>query len=279
MRHSLLFAIPLVVLLASCAQRPAATVPIQQPPAQPASASTPQPATTSTAVPRQTAELRADILMARKEYKEAIRAYDEILKDAPNDAELLNKIGVAYQQMIDLNRAEHYYKRAVKADKKFASAINNVGTVEYEKKHWGKAIGYYKKALEIRTDMASIYVNLGYAYIEDKKYPEAMDAFGKALQVDATVFENKGGNGAVVQQRNTSDPGLLDFFIAKTYALAGDAERTAHYLKRARDGGYKDMASVPKDPAFAKVIKDPRVQEVLTVPPSYETEGRKSTSN
>jgi len=269
MRYPLLFAIPLVCLLAS-------SVPAQQ---QVPASSAPPDATNSTMTPRQTAELRADILMARKEFPDAIRAYDQILKESPNDAEVLNKVGVAYQQLIDLNRAEHYYKRAVKADKSFASAINNVGTVEYEKKHWGKAIGYYKKALDVRTDMASVYVNLAYAYIEDKKYPEAMDTFGKALQVDPTVFESKGGNGAVVQQRNTSDPGLLDFFIAKTYALAGNAERTAHYLKRARDGGYKDLASVTKDPAFAKVIKDPRVQEVLTVTPSYEAEGRKSTSN
>lgn len=270
MRHPLLFAIPLVFLLAS-------VVPAQQ---VPAGSTPPDSASNSNLTPRQTAELRADIMMARKEYQDAVRAYEEILKDAPNDAELLNKIGVAYQQLVDLNRAEHYYKRAMKADRSFASAINNAGTVEYEKKHYPKSIKYYKKAIEVRNDMATVYANLGYACLEDKKFPDAMSAFGKALQIDPTVFESKGGTGAVVQQRDSSDPGLLDFFLAKTYALAGNAERAAHYLKRARDGGYKDLASVTKDPAFAKVIKDPRVQEVLTSVPSYEAEGRtKSTSN
>lgn len=269
MRYSLLFAIALVFLLAP-------RVFAQQVPASPAS---PDSNANSTLTPRQTAELRADILMARKEYADAVRSYGDILKDSPNDAELLNKMGVAYQELIDLNRAEHYYKKAMKADKTFASAINNIGTVEYEKKHYGKAVGYYKKALALRTDMATVYTNLGYAYLEDKKFPEALNAFGKALEIDPTVFDNKGGNGAVVQQRSTSDPGLFDYFVAKTYAQAGDAERAAHYLKRARDEGYKDFAGAAKDPAFAKVIKDPRVQEVLTVQPSYATEGRKSTSN
>jgi tetratricopeptide (TPR) repeat protein len=269
MKHSLLFAFPLILLAA-----PRMTA--QQ---VPGSAATPDSSVDTTLTPQQTAELRADILMARKEYTDAARAYDQILKEEPNNAELLNKMGVAYQQLTDLNRAEHYYKKAMKANKKFASAINNVGTVEYEKKHYGKAIGYYNKALELRTDMATIYANLGYAYMEDKRYPEALSSFGKAFEMDPAVFDRKGGNGAIVQQRSTTDPGLFYFFVAKTYALSGDAERAAHYLKLARDDGYKDFAAVEKDPAFAKVIKDPRVQEVLTVPPSYAVDRKKPATN
>ena len=41
-------------------------------------------------------------------------------------------------------------------------------------------------------------------------------------------------------------------------AKHADAEHAAHYLKLSRDDGYKDFASAQKDPAFAKVIKDPR---------------------
>lgn len=215
--------------------------------------------------------------MARKEFVDAIRAYDEILRTSPNDAGVLNKVGVAFQQLTDLGRAEHYYKKAMHADKTFASAVNNVGTVEYERKHYGKAIGYYKKALELHSDMAAVYSNLAYAYVEDKKYPEAMDAFKNALAIDPTVFDRKGGNGTVVQQRTATDPGLFYFFVAKSYALAGDAERAARYLKLSRDDGYKEFATAKTDPAFEKVIKDPRVQEVLTVAPSYATDRRKTT--
>jgi tetratricopeptide (TPR) repeat protein len=269
MKYALLCAVPLMLLVALSARA-------QQ---VPASTATPDSAADSTLTPRQMAELRADILMARKEYADAVRAYDQILKNEPNNAEVLNKMGVAYQELIDLNRAEHCYKKAMKADKSFASAVNNVGTIEYEKKHYGKAIGYYQKALELRTDMGTIYTNLGYAYMEDKKYPEAMAAFGKALEIDPTAFDRKGGNGAIVQQRTTTDPGLFYFFVAKSYALVGDAERAAHYLKLSRDDGYKDFATAARDPAFAKVIKDPRVQEVLAVVPSYADDRKKPATN
>jgi tetratricopeptide (TPR) repeat protein len=268
MRHSLLFAISLVLVVAfgAWAQE---EVPTGAPSTQTATARTPQ----------QTAELQADILMARKEYLDAARAYSDILKDDPKSAELLNKTGICYQQLMDLSHAERYFKKAMHADKTFYNAINNIGTVEYERKHYGKAIGYYKKALELHTDMATIYANMGYAYLEDKKYPEAISAFGTALRMDPAIFERRGGNGTVVQQRSTSDPGLFYFFLAKNYALGGDAEHAAHYLKLARDDGYKNFANAATDPAFAKVIKDPRVQEVLTVSPSYAVDHHKSSAN
>jgi tetratricopeptide (TPR) repeat protein len=258
-----LFAVPLGVLFASAA--PAQEVsPASVKVTTPASQAAPAAMT-----PREVAEMRGDILMARKEYTDAIRAYLKILESARKDAVLLNKVGVAYQQLGDLNRAGHFYKQSAKDDKNYASAVNNLGTVEYEKKHYGKAIALYKKAVPLGTDLSTIYSNLGYAYFANKEYPQAMDSFYKALAIDPHVFDRKGGAGSIVQQRSTTDPGLFYFFVAKSYALAGDVEEAARYLKISRDDGYKNFMSAQTDPAFAKVIKDPRVQEVLQLPPSY----------
>ena len=225
--------------------------------------------------PRQIAELRGDILMAQKLYPGAIAIYETLLKDDPHNSMLLNKIGVAYQQEGRSPKAAHFYKDALKADKGNAIALNNLGSIEYEKNKYGKAIRYYKQALAVRTDMAVIYSNLGYAYFADKKYPDAMDAFERALALDSEVFEHRGGVGSVVQPRSISDPGLFYFLVAKTFALSGDAERTAHFLKMARDEGYKDVASAQKDPDFKKVLNDPRVQDILQNPTSSVADGAK----
>jgi len=229
--------------------------------------------------PREAAEMRADILMARKEYFQAAGVYLQILLNEPKNAELLNKVGVAFQQLGDLDRSEKFYKRAMHADKKFASAANNCGTVEYEKKHYSKAISMYNKALDLRSDLPTVYSNLGYAYFEDKQFPRAMDSFQKALALDPTIFDRRGLGGTVVLQRTATDPGLFYFFVAKTYAQAGDAERAAHYLKLARDDGYSGFLSAQTDPAFAKVIKDPALQEVLHEPPSYAGSPKKQIQN
>ncbi len=239
---------------------------------QPSEEAAPESQGASEMTPRQVAEMRADILVARKEYADAAEAYERILPQDPKNAELLNKIGMAYQQLGDSGRAIHYYKKSWSADKKFASAINNLGTVEYGRGHYGKAIKDYKRALEVGKDMAGIYSNLGYAYCGDKQYPQATVAFSRALALDPEVFEHHGGFGPLLQQRSSPDPGALYFMMAKSFAKAGDAEHTASYLKLARDDGYKEFVSARKDPAFASVIKDPRVQEVLRVRPPFASE-------
>ena len=57
--------------------------------------------------------------------------------------------------------------------------------------------------------------------------------------------------------------------------MAGDVQRAAHYLKLSRDDGYKEFVTAQTDPAFAKVIKDPAVQEVLTWRPPTRNLQRK----
>ena len=280
MRRFVFFAVPLLyVFVPSLGAQQAEPVTTQPASAQSASASSeivyaasPKPQLT----PRQAAELKADVFMARKEFGEAAAAYEAILETEPKNEQLLNKTAIAYQELGSLNRSERYYHRAMKADKNFASPINNLGTVEYEKKHYGKAIVLYKKALVLKMETSTIYSNLGYAYFANKQYPEAMSTFDKALAIDPELFERRSGYGTIIQQRTTTDPGLFNFFVAKSYAAMGDAERAAHFLRLARDDGYKNFLSAETDPAFAKVIKDPRVQDVLHVMPSYQSDAKRT---
>lgn len=229
--------------------------------------------------PREKAEMSAEILMARKEFDAAAKAYQTILIDDPHNAKILNLAGIAYQQLGNGDRAEHYYKLAARADKTDSNALNNLGTVEFAQKRYGKAIKYYKQSISRGKALATVYSNLGYAYCGIKEYPKAMDSFGKALALDPEVFDHKGGAGTVLQQRSSPDPGALHFMLAKSYGKIGDAERAARYLKMARDEGYKEFRTAEKDADFAKVIKDPRVQEVLVVHPAYAVEPQKPATN
>jgi tetratricopeptide (TPR) repeat protein len=213
--------------------------------------------------PRQLLELRGDIFVARKMYLDAIHTYEQVVIQDPKNAVVLNKIGVAYQQLGNYAHAESYYKRAVKADKTFSTSLNNLGTIQYDHENYRKAARYYKQAIKLHPDVATYYSNLAYAYAGDKRFSDAMDAFGSAISLDPNIFEHKGGSGAVIQQRSMADPGLFYFMVAKSYALVGDAEHCAHFLTIARDEGYKEFETAQKDPSFAKVIKDPRVQAVF----------------
>jgi tetratricopeptide (TPR) repeat protein len=220
-----------------------------------------------TAGPMVRGEIRGDVQMAQKMYREAIASYAAALAQEPKSAQLLNKLGIAYQQEMDIPRAAKCYKMSIKSDKNFVSAINNLGTVEYGKKHYGKAIHYYEQGLKIQDPKdvaATLYSNLGYAYFGAKEYPKAMGAFAKAMALNPHVFDHHAGFGTVIQQRTSDDPGMLDFLLAKSYAVAGDAAHCAHYLVMARDEGYKRLAAtVESDPAFSHVVTDPLVHDAL----------------
>ena len=52
--------------------------------------------------PRELALTRGDIQMARKDYEQAVADYELALQKNEKDAVLLNKVGIAYQQLGDL---------------------------------------------------------------------------------------------------------------------------------------------------------------------------------
>jgi len=221
--------------------------------------------------PRQDEELRGDLFMARKQYAEAAGTYQQLLQQEPRNAVLLNKLGIAFHQQSRLDRAKHFYERATKADRSYAYAYNNIGMVYYQQRNYRKAIQLYKKALVLRPEMAAFYSNLGYAYFGKKEYDEAMAAFHRALELDPSVFDRSHNMGTTLQDRSVDDHGLFYFFLAKSYASMGNAERCAHYLRKAWDEGYKGVTGVPRNPAFAGVLQDPDVQRVLQMVSASDT--------
>ena len=211
----------------------------------------------------------ARLYLARKEYGEAQNLFRKLTQEYPKNAQYWNELGIALHNQMDLTAALKCYEKAAKLDPHFPDAQNNIGTVYYEHKKYPKAIRSYKRAIKLRDDYAAFYLNLGYAYFGEKQYEDSITAFRKALQLDPDAFDpSKSRSGTVIQDRSIgSDRAQFYFLLAKSFAQSGNAERCAIYLKKARDEGYKDISLVSSDPAFAAVIKDPAIQDVLVNKP------------
>jgi tetratricopeptide (TPR) repeat protein len=236
----------------------------------PVSASFRTVASTTTAMPQPSGpvgvvvseETRGDIFMARKMYREAIEVY----KEGPSDsAVLLNKTGIAYHQMLDLNDAKKYYQRAVKLDPRYAEAINNLGTIEYSRKNYRRAVSLYKKALRLSPNAASIYSNLGTGYFARKDYKEATEAFRKALALDPEVFEHKSTHGVLLQERTVEERAKYHYYLAKMYAQAGTNDRALMYIRKALEEGFKDKKKFQEDPEFSRMRDLPEFKELLAM--------------
>jgi tetratricopeptide (TPR) repeat protein len=214
--------------------------------------------------PQLTPEMRGDILMARKQYREAVDAYTE---NKQMTATLVNKIGIAYHQMLELDIAKKHYERAIKLDPKYSEAVNNLGTVYYAKKSHRRAISQYNKALKLSPDSASIYSNLGTAHFARKKYRQAAEAYEKALSLDPEVFERRSSHGVLLQERSVGERAKFHFYMAKTYAKAGVVERALLYIRKALEEGFKERQKFKEDPEFAQLQELPEFQQLMILEP------------
>jgi Tfp pilus assembly protein PilF len=207
-----------------------------------------------------TPELRGDIMMARKMYREAIDFYKP---EAEKSAILANKTGIAYHQLQDLDNAEKYYRRAIKLNPKYPEAINNLGTVYYAKKSYRRAVNQYRSALRITPNSASVLSNLGTAYFARKQYDDAMKAYTQAVAIDPEIFDQHSSQGVLVQERTVEERAGYYYILAKTCAKAGMTDRTLQYMRKALENGFKDRDKFKAEPEFSALQDNMEFQEIL----------------
>lgn len=202
--------------------------------------------------------------MARKMYREAVEAFTE---GNPKDPVLCNKTGIAYHQLLQLDKAQRYYERAVKLKSNYHEAINNLGTVHYARKNYRRAVSQYKRALKLAPQQASIHSNLGTAYFARNKLDLAMQEFRIALQLDPEIFEHHSTYGVVLQERSVQDRAKYHYWMATLYATQDRPDLAIQYLRKSLEEGFKDRQKLTEEPAFATLRELPEFKQLLTLEP------------
>jgi len=216
--------------------------------------------------PQLSPEMRGDIFMARKMYREAVETFRE---GSAKDPVLLNKTGIAYHQMLQLDSARKYYEQAIRLKPDYVEAINNLGTVFYGKKSYRRAISSYRRALHLAPSegrSASIYMNLGTAFFARKNYQQATESYQTAMRLDPDVFERHGNFGVMLEERSVEERAKFHFHLAKLYAKDARNELALQYLRKALEEGYKDKKLV-ETPEFATIRDLPEFKELLAREP------------
>ena len=209
-------------------------------------------------------EMRGDIMMARKMYREAIDFYSQV---PDSSASRWNKTGIAYHQLLDLTDARKNYEHAIRVDSNCGEARNNLGTVFYSLKSYRRAIREYKKALRIMPESASVLSNLGTAYFARKDYKKASEAYQMALHLDPDVFERHSSFGVLMQEHTVTERAKFHYYLAKLYAKQGSEERAMQYVRKALEEGFKDRQKFVEEPEFATLQKNAEFLEIMKSDP------------
>jgi tetratricopeptide (TPR) repeat protein len=204
--------------------------------------------------------------MARKSYEDAVDYYYRALKQANfANAVVWNKLGIAYQELQDYQKARKAYNQAIRHQKDYTEPLNNIGTIYFMQNKYGKSVKYYVKALKLNPNSASYHLNLGTSYFHMKKYMESVEEYRTALTLDPNVFEKRSTLGTTMQAREV-DPEYY-FYLAKVFASLGRVDEAVRNLRRALEDGFKDRKRILNDPDFMKISQNPAYVKLMNNPP------------
>lgn len=153
----------------------------------------------------------------QEKYDEAISAFQEALKDKPDEVRMVYDLAQAYEKSKQYDKAEETYKRisqltpedpirpyrailmmydkAKMTDNAIATAVEitemdpnnyeshyNLGYMYQSAKKYTEALAAFQKALELNPGYEYTYSNMGYIYYEQKRYQQSINIYKKLVE-------------------------------------------------------------------------------------------------
>jgi tetratricopeptide (TPR) repeat protein len=169
----------------------------------------------------------------------SVQFYQEAIKANPSDPKPYCNMGKLYAQNKQFEKAEELLLKSIETDPEFAEAYNNLAIVYMSKKQYEKGIKYFKNSLAYDPYAYLTHYNLGMAYMKTNKPDQALEHLLRAIKMHSDIRP------------------LAYYTTAAAWAMKGDPEKAAIWIKRAREKGFdKSIEFVKKDPRFKKCRKE-----------------------
>ena len=135
--------------------------------------------------PKQRKFWEAEELLDKGQNQKALKMLLELLEEYPEDdnALIINKVGVAYAQMGEMEKAEKYFYDAILINYQCVPALSNLGNVFLDRDDPHRAIALYKKALKYDADYAVAHNNLAAAYKRIRDIPKQVSHYKRSQQL------------------------------------------------------------------------------------------------
>ena len=146
----------------------------------------------------------------KNDEKKALLLVAKYVKEFPNNADYLNKLGVLYDNKDDNIEAEKWYLKAI--DNGSFIAISNLANLYIEKKEYEKSIKYYKEYQKV-ADNTENYFWIAVAYDELEDYKSAKEWYLKSVKFEkdgspenrlGLIFDNEGNQKEAIKWYNAS---------------------------------------------------------------------------
>jgi tetratricopeptide (TPR) repeat protein len=153
------------------------------------------------------------VFEARKNMAQALGCYEKALALHPGLTYVQVNAAHAAEVAGDNEKAERYYREALKSDPKNADAANGLGLMLAKQAHFSEAKDLFQRAIEERPGFASAINNLGVLYLNTGKPDDAVAAFEYGLKV-------------------APDEDILYLNLGRVYARQGQMDRAREVMQR-----------------------------------------------
>jgi predicted O-linked N-acetylglucosamine transferase (SPINDLY family) len=149
--------------------------------------------------------LLGSVLHERREFKEAIRSYNQAIQIYPDYADAHYNLGNAHQELGQLKESIQSYNKVIQLNPDYAEAYNNLGVVLKDLKQFKKSIQSCVKAIQLKPDYAEAYNNLGVTLQESGRLDEAVKSYNKATKLKPDYAEAYSNLGVTLQELGRLD--------------------------------------------------------------------------
>jgi predicted TPR repeat methyltransferase len=197
------------------------------------------------------------IAMRRSDPAVALMHFEAAYPFEKSNAQLVQQIGLAHFRLTNIERAEHFYRAAIRIEPRFAAAHYNLGLALQAKRDLAGAKRAFEHALQHAPTLAVAHTNLANTLFVLGETDAAVQRYEKAVELDPTIAEAHHGLGLALQRKND-------------LVRAEDQIRLAHALM-------PDAADIALDLADLLFNKQHQaeainlVEEVLARDPAHET--------
>ncbi|MBT9613608.1 MAG: tetratricopeptide repeat protein [Burkholderiales bacterium] len=146
--------------------------------------------------------------------KNALRALQMAAKFLPEDAEAHNNLGLALQDVSQIESAVASYRQSLRVNPDDAAVWNNLGTALHDLGQYEGAVGSYHSALRLKPDYAVAYNNRGIAFQELRRYDDAVVSYRRALEIDPDYAEAHCNLGIALVRLGQLDDAINSYLTA-----------------------------------------------------------------
>lgn len=135
----------------------------------------------------------------------------------PAFSDTWTQLGVAYYRKKDFKEAVRNYEQALKYNKFDPVVYNNLGSVYFDMQRYNDALNRYMEAVRLKPDYADAFMNIGSCYGVAGKYDEAINYFQKALSFNPELAQAY--YMIAVTYKNQGNETMADQYFKKAEAL------------------------------------------------------------